>query len=204
MTFPAIIGFSSAMLILAASPGPGVLATVARSLASGFKQTLPLICGIILGDILYLLFAVFGLSYIAQTMGEFFTVVKLLGGAYLIFLGIKIWQAEPTVTPHKAPQSVSLARNFFSGLFITLSNPKVIIFYCGFLPTFVNLSSLSTQDVLLIAVLVTTVLASVLCAYSLAAGRTRLFFTNSKNLKNLNRTAGSVLAIAGLLIATKK
>jgi threonine/homoserine/homoserine lactone efflux protein len=203
MTFPAIIGFCVAMLILAASPGPGVFATVGRSLASGFKDTLPLICGIILGDILYLLFAVFGLSYIAQTMGKVFMIVKLLGGSYLIYLGITIWRSDPTMHLQKNLQATPPLKNFVSGLLITLSNPKVIIFYCGFLPTFVDLATLGKKDIILIAALVTIVLATVLCAYSLAAGRTRQLFTGSKAMRNLNRTAGSVMAIAGVLIATK-
>ena len=204
MSLPSILGFSMAMLILAASPGPGVFATVARSLTSGFKKTLPLICGIILGDICYLLFAIFGLSFIAQAMGEVFMAVKLLGGAYLIILGIKIWRSDPTINIQKNLQPVTPGKNFLTGLLITLSNPKVIIFYCGFLPTFVHLETLETQDIVIISALVTTVLATVLCGYSFAAGRTRDLFTGSTALRNLNRTAGSVMAIAGVLIATRK
>jgi len=72
-------------MVLAASPGPGVFATVARSLASGFRPALAVICGIILGDIIFLLLATFGLSMIAQALGDLFLVVKICGGAYLVF-----------------------------------------------------------------------------------------------------------------------
>ena len=203
MTLPSILAFSTAMLILAATPGPGVFATIARSLASGFKDTLPLIIGIIIGDILYLTFAVFGLSFIAQTMNELFTVVKIIGGIYLIYLGIKIWRSRPEIHLEKNGRFHTPWNNFFSGLLITLSNPKVILFYCGFLPTFVDLTSLGIADVGIIAVLVTIVLSGVLCTYSLAAGRTREIFQSSGAVRNLNRSSGTIMAVTGVVIATR-
>ena len=203
MTLPAILGFTLAMFILAASPGPGVFATVARSLASGSKATLPLICGIVLGDICYLLFAVFGLAFVAQQMGTVFTIIKLAGGAYLIFLGISIWRSEPALAPQQLLPKAASWNSFWSGLLITLSNPKVILFYCGFLPTFVDLTSLSYIDIILIAVLVTMVLSTVLLAYSLAAAQTRKLLSGSKAVCWLNKTAGSVMALTGIAIAAK-
>ncbi len=83
-----------AMLILAASPGPGVFATVARALSSGFRPAVGVIAGIVAGDIIFLGLAVFGLSVIAQAMGEFFFIIKIVGGAYLIWLGLKMWRAK--------------------------------------------------------------------------------------------------------------
>ena len=135
MTLYSIIGLSLAMMVLAASPGPGVFATVARSLASGFRPALAVICGIVLGDIIFLLLATFGLSVIAQALGDLFLVVKICGGAYLVFLGVKLWVKKPELVSSKYEKRTGLGwGNFTSGLVITLSNPKVILFYCGFLP----------------------------------------------------------------------
>jgi threonine/homoserine/homoserine lactone efflux protein len=203
MTVLSIPAFCVAMFILAATPGPGVFATVARSLASGFKATLPLIMGIILGDILYLLFAVFGLSIIARTMADLFMVIRLIGGGYLIYLGIRIWRSDPKIHILADNQHRSPRHNFFSGLVITLSNPKVILFYCAFLPTFVNLAGLGLIDIFVIALLVISLLGTVLCFYSLAAGQTRRFFNSTRAIRNLNRSAGTVMAATGIIIATR-
>ena len=81
MTIYSAIGFSVAMLVLAASPGPGVFATVARALASGFRPSLAVISGIVLGDVIFLLFAAFGLSMVARVLGNLFFIVKICGGA---------------------------------------------------------------------------------------------------------------------------
>ncbi len=203
MTISALFGFSTAMVVLASSPGPGVFATVSLALASGTRATLPLICGIVLGDIIYLLFAVFGLSVLARTMGDFFFIIKLLGGLYLIWIGLQIWRTEPEHILPKKPAAATGWKSFLSGLAITLSNPKVIIFYCGFLPGFIDLSALTTMEIFLIATLVTTLLFSVLFSYSLAAGKTRGFFSSRRSIQCLNKTAGTIMAVTGLAIATR-
>jgi threonine/homoserine/homoserine lactone efflux protein len=90
-----------------------------------------------------------------------------------------------------------------SGLIITLSNPKVILFYCGFLPTFLDLSALTLSDLVLVVGIVTTVLSFVLSTYALLAIRARRMFTNKKAARRLNRSAGGVMIATGVVIATR-
>jgi len=204
LTLYSAIGFSVAMLILAVSPGPGVFATVARALASGFRPALIVICGIVLGDIIFLLFAAFGLSMVARVLGNMFFIVKICGGAYLIWLGIKIWLKDPqplTETPKSDTRSPW--GNFASGLVITLSNPKVILFYCGFLPTFIDLSTLAVYDLAIIVAIITAVLTGVLSSYAYLASRARKMFTRRRSIRRLNRAAGGVMVAAGVAIAVR-
>jgi threonine/homoserine/homoserine lactone efflux protein len=197
-------GFAVAMLILAASPGPGVFATTARAMASGFRPALAVIWGIVLGDIIFLLFAAFGLSMVARALGNLFFIVKICGAAYLVWLGIKIWLQKPElVESHQNSSTRSYWGNFFSGLIITLSNPKVILFYCGFLPTFLDLSALTIIDLALVVAIITAVLSGVLIAYAYLASRARKIFTNEKAVKRLNRAAGGVMVAAGVVIAVR-
>ena len=192
------------MLILAASPGPGVFATTARAMASGFRPALAVIWGIVLGDIIFLLFAAFGLSMVARALGNLFFIVKICGAAYLVWLGIKIWLQKPElVESHQNSSTRSYWGNFFSGLIITLSNPKVILFYCGFLPTFLDLSALTIIDLALVVAIITAVLSGVLIAYAYLASRARKIFTNEKAVKRLNRAAGGVMVAAGVVIAVR-
>lgn len=192
------------MLVLAASPGPGVFATTARAMASGFRPALAVIWGIVLGDIIFLLFAAFGLSMVARVLGNLFFIVKICGGAYLVWLGIKIWLQKPELVQR---QQVSATRsnwgNFASGLVITLSNPKVILFYCGFLPTFLDLSALTIIDLALVIAIITVVLSGVLSTYAFLASRARKMFTNERAVKRLNRAAGGVMVAAGVAIAVR-
>jgi len=204
LTLYSAIGLTVAILILAASPGPGVMATVARALSSGFRPAAAVIAGIVLGDIIFLLLATFGLSVVAHVLGDLFFLVKVCGGAYLVWLGFKIWTSN---TGGNESLKVNGPRtgwgNFSGGLLITLSNPKVILFYCGFLPTFLDLSALTPLDLTAIVLIVTTVVSGVLATYAFLASRARRLFTSSKAARRLNRAAGGVMVATGIVIATR-
>ncbi|MBC8440352.1 MAG: LysE family translocator [Deltaproteobacteria bacterium] len=203
MSLLSIFSLAIAMFILAATPGPGVFATISRSLASGFVPSLAVIAGIVTGDIIFLLFAIMGMSVIAQAMGNFFVVIKIVGAAYLIFIGIKIWRSKPVQVQEIKGGKNKNYGNFLSGLFITLSNPKVILFYCGFLPTFMDLSSLGPIDICIVAITISIVLSSVLIFYAYLANQARVFFSSTGSVKRLYRTAGGVMIVAGVAIAAK-
>jgi threonine/homoserine/homoserine lactone efflux protein len=204
LTVYSAIGFSVAMLVLAASPGPGVFATIARALASGFRPSLAVICGIVLGDVIFLLFAAFGLSLVAQALGNMFFIVKICGGAYLIWLGVRIWLKKPEPVIGNQNRNIhSQWGNFATGLVITLSNPKVILFYCGFLPTFLDLSALTLIDLVIVVTIITAVLGCVLGTYAFLASRARRMFANQQAVRRLNRAAGGVMVAAGVAIAIR-
>jgi len=198
-----IFSLAIALFVLAATPGPGVFAAISRSLASGFVPSLGVIGGIVTGDIIFLLSAILGMSVIARAMGNFFVVVKIIGGLYLIFLGIRIWLSGPGPVQEVKGKKRMKYGNYFSGLVITLSNPKVILFYCGFLPSFMDLSSLDRLDICMVAIIVAIVLSGVLIFYAYLANRARVFFSSAHSVKRLNRTAGGVMIATGVVIAAK-
>ncbi len=203
MSLLSIFSLAIALFVLGVTPGPGMFATISRSLASGFVPSLGVIAGIVTGDIIFLVFAILGLSAISQAMGNFFMVVKIIGGAYLIFLGIKIWISKPVPVQQANGKKDTKYGNYFSGLAITLSNPKVILFYCGFLPAFMDLSSLSSVDICIATITVAIVLSSVLIFYAYLANRARVFFSSTRSVRRLNRTAGGVMIATGVVVAAK-
>lgn len=204
MSLLSLTSLCAALFILAITPGPGVFATVSRSLASGFAPSLSLIIGIVTGDIIFLMFAIWGMALVAQALGQLFVLVKIGGGLYLLWMGIRIWVAPPlTPDENNHKNSKSYAGNYISGLLITLSNPKVILFYCGFLPTFLDLPSLGAMDILLVVLAIAVVLSGVLVFYAFLASRARVFFTKEKYIRRLNRTAGGVMMATGVAIAVK-
>lgn len=198
-----LLAFAAAMFLLAASPGPGVFATLARALASGFSHAAVLVLGIVLGDIIFLLLAIYGLSSMAEFLGSFFTFVKYAGGLYLIWLGVGIWRSKASTKKVLGVREDSWKKNFLSGLSITLANPKVIFFYLGFLPTFVDLTRLTYIDILAISVVVVVVLGSVLLSYAFLATRASRLITSERNQIRLNRCAGGVMITAGGAILMK-
>ena len=204
MTFALILTLCLALTLLAATPGPGVFAAVSRTLVSGFWHGIVVSCGIVLGDLFFLSFAILGLAVAAQLMGDVFVVVRILGGAYLIWLGWKMLKAEPTPFNERSePKSKGFSRDFLSGLVITLGNPKVIIFYAGFLPTFLDIAHITLPDAAIVAGCVTMVIGGVLAVYTFLAAKARRLFHSRKAVKRLNGGAGAVMIGTGLVIATR-
>ena len=203
MTLYSILAFAGAMFLLAITPGPGVFATISRGLASGFNNAAFVVLGIVLGDIIFLLLAIFGLSAIATVLGDFFILVKYLGGAYLLYLGYKILTSKEDETNVQGVHELSWKKNFFAGLFITLANPKVILFYLGFLPTFVNLKNLTVIDMIVISTIVTIVLGGVMLGYAYSASGAKKLFKSKSSKRKMNIVAGGVMITAGGIMIVK-
>ena len=198
-----IFAFSLAMFLLAITPGPGVFATISRALSSGFLNASFVVMGIVIGDIIFLLLAIFGLSAIASILGDFFILVKYLGGIYLLFLGYKILTSKEQETNLKGIYELSRKKNFLTGLIITLSNPKVLLFYLGFLPTFINLQTLTAIDIFIISTVVTIVLGGVMLAYAYSASSAKNLFKSKSSKRKMNIAAGSVMISAGAVLIIK-
>jgi threonine/homoserine/homoserine lactone efflux protein len=96
MTFGGGGALFGTMVVLAAIPSVSVLAVSARSAASGFVHGALTTLGVVLGDVVFILLAVYGLAAIAELMGDRFVLVRYLGAAYLVWLGVVLWRAPPT------------------------------------------------------------------------------------------------------------
>ncbi len=203
MDFLTYLIFSSTLFVFIASPGPGIFAVMARGLGSGFTHAFSMGMGMVLGDLVYVLVAVFGLSAIASVMGDIFIVIKYVGGGYLIYLGVRIFLSKPSNNAIKSSKSKSYFKDFISGFLICISNPKVILFYLGFLPTFVDLNTLVTKDIILISLIVVVLLTIVMagCAYFSAKAREAMKKPKAQTI--MNRFAGSVMFGAGTALIMK-
>lgn len=200
MDFLTTLTFLGAIFIFMATPGPGTLAVVSRALGSGFIHAIFMSIGMVLGDIIFLLLTIFGLSALATKYFSIFIIIKIVGGIYLIYLGFKIFTARTSHFDTSAKKSSSYVSDFLSGLFITLSNPKVIAFYVGFLPSFIDLSSLTYEDMLLVVSLVLVTLSSILLSYSYFASKAKEAIRKPKIQNIINKLAGSVMVLVGVFL----
>ncbi|MCV6604786.1 MAG: LysE family translocator, partial [Porticoccaceae bacterium] len=182
-------------------PGPGVMSIIAQSVARGFKSTALYCVGVVMGDFTYLTMVLLGMGFAAQKLGAGFVVLKWAGAAYLFYLGIKCWLSPPPLAGEMSvPEEKGLMKTFLAGLCVSLGNPKVIAFYCGFLPGFTDLQHLTATDaVIVVCSIIPTVLA-VLLAYAWLGGRSRAAIRSPKIWKTANRCAGSVLIGSGMAV----
>jgi threonine/homoserine/homoserine lactone efflux protein len=192
-----------AMLILAIVPGPAVFAIIARSFSSGKLQAFYMTVGIVLGDYIFIVLALFGLSALAEIMGTTFFIIKYFSAGYLIWLGIKLLCMTTDSIDIEASKNSSLISNFFTGLFITLGNPKAILFYIGFFPAFINVSEVTFYDTGLIMLAATLAFGSVNMCYSFLAVKARNTFKSPHATRVINKTAGTIMVSTGVLVAVK-
>lgn len=204
MTIESALSFFIAIVIFGITPGPGVFAILARALVQGASSCFMLALGMTISDILYLVAACFGLAVMATHWSELFTVIRIAGAAYLIYLGWKMWHAPIDLeeTESKATKS-GMALSFLQGFLISASNPKVILFYIAFLPTFMDLTVLDGSDILLAAVLTLFGLMLGLMGIAVFAAKARFWLRSEVAVKRLNRSAGSIMAGAGAYLATR-
>ncbi len=200
-----LLAFTLALTIAAFVPGPGMTAVVARALAVGFWGTLPLVLGMIAGDVVFLTCATLGLAALAATFATLFTVVKFAGAAYLLWLAWHLWSAPArTDTVDAAARPVrSSIRVFLGGLTLTLGNPKTIVFYMALLPTVVDLSGLTVLGWAELVAIVFVDLLLVGAVYAGAAARAREFFRDAVARRLLDRTAGAMMAGAAVAVAAR-
>ena len=198
------VAFASALFVMVITPGPGVLACVSRGLSSGYRKAIFVVLGIITGDLIFVSMALFGLSAIAELMGGFFTVVRYLGAAYLIWLGCRTWTSKVnTNQPHHQKDSSPTAC-YLGGLSLTLGNPKAIVFYLSILPAFLDLKRIAALDIAITLTIVLFTLTTVLLTYSVIAARFGMIYKSSRALRNISRCSGSAMIAAGVGIAIKE
>jgi threonine/homoserine/homoserine lactone efflux protein len=206
MPLAELITFAVALFIAAASPGPGMTALVARALAAGVLGTVPMLVGLIIGDLLFLTATAFGLAALAHTFAGVFLAVKIAGAVYLAWLAWKLWTSPPAeiVVERDAAASARFEwRGVAVGLSITLGNPKTIVFYLALLPSLIDLGGLTALGFGELAVIVVLDLALVGMAYIVAAARARTLFRNARARRILDRTAGTMMAGAALAVVAR-
>ncbi|MBA4502216.1 LysE family translocator [Marinobacterium marinum] len=206
MTVESALSFFLAVLVFGITPGPGVFAILARALVNGAGSCTLLALGMIFSDILYLIAACLGLAAIATHWSELFTAIRIIGAAYLFYLGYKMWTA-PVSAEAMSDSKISrsgMATSFLQGFLISASNPKVILFYIAFLPTFMDLSILTASDIVLASVLTLVALMIGIMSIAAFAAKARGLFRSERAMKRLNRSAGSIMAGAGAYLALRQ
>ncbi len=191
------------MIALAAIPSISVLAVSARAAAFGFTHGFFTALGIVAGDIVFILVAVYGLVLIAELMGDQFRWIQYLGGAYLIWLGISMWRAETRARKSARVEKSSWGSSFMTGLLITLGDQKAILFYLGFFPAFIDLTRMTPVDTLIIILIATLGVGGAKLVYAWLADRASLIFKNSAALRGLNVFAACVMIAVGAALLLK-
>lgn len=190
------IAFALASALMLVVPGPTVLLVAAQSLAHGRRHAWATVAGVAAGDLVAISLALAGLGALLAASAALFTLLKWLGAAYLVWMGIALWRRADT----PAPLPAAPRRLFADAFAVTVANPKSIGFFVAFLPQFMAADRPLAPQAATMAATFVTLAALNATAYALLAARlkTRL------RLGLLRRAGGAVLVGAGLFTLMRK
>ena len=193
--------YAGALLILFLTPGPVWVALTARALSGGFNAAWPLALGVVVGDVLWPLLAILGVTWVLSVFADFMLVLRWVASLTFVVMGaLLIRNADKSIASDSRLTRPGAWAGFLAGLAVILGNPKAILFYMGVLPGFFDLRALTLADIAVICFL--SFVVPLLGNLSLAVflDRARKLLKSPTALRRTNIIAGLLLIGVGLVI----
>lgn len=194
----AFVAASEALLII---PGPTVLLVVSYAIAHGRKPAAAIVAGVALGDLTAMTASMLGLGAILAASAALFTALRWVGGAYLVYLGVRLWRAPVQAAERAVAPNADPRRMFLHAYTVAALNPKAIFFFVAFVPQFLDGSSAFVPQVLTLEATFVIMAALNASAFAILASAARQQLRNPRVLRAVNRAGGSLLIGAGLFAA---
>ncbi len=182
-------------------PGPVWVALTARALSGGFAAAWPLALGVAIGDLVWPLAAILGLSWVQSVYGDVLSVLRWVAAGVFLFMGfLLIRRPATTLTGESRMTRPGLVAGFSVGVAAVIGNPKAILFYMGALPGFFALGALTPLDITLIIGVSALIPMAGNLALALFLDRARELLNSPESLRRMNVISGCLLIAVGLVI----
>lgn len=204
MSFATWIAFVIAGTLIAISPGSGAVLSMSHGLAYGIRKASGTVLGLQLGLILVLVIAGAGVGSLLLASSLAFTVVKVVGALYLIYLGVAQWRAAassgPTVSTSDMEAHPSFGKRVLTGFLTNATNPKGIIFMVAVLPQFISKDAPLLTQLAILGVTMVTIDSIVMHGYAALAASMQRFMRDPRAMQVQNRVFGAVLMLIGSML----
>jgi len=203
MIDPAILlPYVLACVLFSIVPGPSVSVVVANALAAGTRAGLATILGTEIAMLAMVTVVALGLDVVMSIVAGAFVVIKLVGAAYLIWIGWKMFTASGQLD-FRAGERLPVRRYVWQGAVVNLSNPKTLLFLGAFLPQFVDTSRPAFGQIMILGFIVMAVATASDCVYAVLAGRARQVLTAGR-VRLMSRVSGAILMLGGVWLALQQ
>ena len=201
VSFHELLLYALGMAGLWAVPGPVWVALTARSLSGGFAAAWPLAIGVAIGDLVWPLAAILGLSWIESSYGDFLQILRWVAAAIFLIMGfLLIRKPAATLNADSRLTKPGLWAGFSVGVAAVIGNPKAILFYMGALPGFFTLERLTTPDIIAIIAISALIPMAGNLSLALFLDRARQLLSSPESVRKLNIGSGILLIAVGLVI----
>lgn len=202
MSFEIWLAFAAATSLLLVIPGPTILLVVSYALGQGWRAAWPLAVGVALGDLTAMTLSMLGLGALLAASAGVFTVLKWIGAAYLVYLGIKLFRAGGALNARPRADAAPPLRMIGHAWLVTALNPKALTFFIAFLPQFIDPSQSFWRQMVIFEVTFVGLAFANAFGYALLASRARAVFSSASLIRAFNRVGGTLLVGAGIATAT--
>lgn len=193
--------YAGGMALLWAIPGPVWVALIARSLSGGMRAAWPLAVGVAMGDLIWPLCAIFGLTWVLSVYGGFLAVLHwVAAGVFVVMGAMLLRKPAETLTADRRMTRPGIWPGFMVGVAAVIGNPKAILFYMGVLPGFFDLSRVGTRDIMAIIAVSAAVPMLGNLVLALFLDRARRLLSSPVAMRRLNIASGTMLICVGLAI----
>ncbi len=201
ITAAQLLLYAGALLILFLTPGPVWVALIARAMSGGFAQAWPLAVGVTIGDLLWPLLAILGMSWVLGQWGEALTVLKWIAAGIFLWMGwALIRHADRALSSDSRLVQPGKLAGFLAGVAVIIGNPKAILFYMGVLPGFFDLRSVTVTDIAAICAMSMGIPLVGNLVLAVALDRARRLLSSSTARSRVNRISGALLIAVGLIL----
>jgi threonine/homoserine/homoserine lactone efflux protein len=186
------------------SPGPGVTLTLTNSIRYRMSDTFGGILGIAFGALVVAAISATGLGILLAASATAFTVMKYVGAAYLIYLGIKMWRSLPTMVRESDDVKSNMGRRFLEALALQLSNPKAIFFFLSIFPQFISDARPYAIQFFTLVFTYGCLVVVIHLLYAISASRVKRWLSSRRGSRVFNMVGGGAFVFFGLALATSK
>jgi threonine/homoserine/homoserine lactone efflux protein len=195
-----VLLYAGGMAALWAVPGPVWVALTARTLAGGFASAWPLAVGVVLGDAIWPLAAIFGLTWILSVYGGFLALLQWVAAVIFVIMGGLLLRKSGAVSGDSRLTKPGRMAGLLTGLAVVIGNPKAILFYMGMLPGFFDLTVLTGWDIAVILAVSAAVPLAGNLALALFIDRARQLLSSPESVRRINVISGILLIGVGIVI----
>ena len=202
MSIELYLAFCLATAILILMPGPIVTLVIAQTLRYGTATGLSTVAGSAVGNALLVTAGALGLSTIFILLADLFEIIRWLGAAYLIWLGVREWRSRgAALNATEAGGRRTKATVFWQAILVAITNPKTILFYAAFFPQFIDIAAPLGPQLLSMCVSFVVIAGIFDSCYALMAGRLRGYLTGARRAQIRSRITAGLLVGAGIGLA---
>lgn len=193
------LGFVVASSIVLTLPGPTILIVIGYSITHGNRAHFPLLAAVTLADVVVVGGALLGLGALLSASAFWFTVVKWIGGLYLLYLGISLLKSGVSALKITESENPDSYWKLFTNTFIvTTLNPKTIVFILAFMPQFIDPVANAAFQLWILAITFIILATAIVAVYAVFASSASSFLSSTRNQRHFNIAGGSILSIAGI------